>query len=595
MTSVKVITLWQFSGRQLLLGLGLGPAMPSSTIVHHCAPSPHRHYPRHLSGLSFIPLSTSFTIDEEAISPVFPHNLLFKVRPLRIDPCEHRAIAPQRSTRASSIRPAACIDHQGFDQPIIIPDRHASLRFLFPCKSTKFPTRYSPPSPARSLAMADDLDSIVKGTASAPTEKAAQNVTNSTSGVTPASGKPGDPLSHAPSSPSMIYLNLLVLEASLRAQYLELRARRRHHTFFLAILSVWIVGFGYALFLAPREDGRGVGGSVYWGVEMIEKLCFMGGIITAILVWATGIWERGVRWPRRWFAISNRGLRGFNLKLVLVKRPWWVEALATLGFFLTYGLFSHTAGSSYQYVDPAILKEVEKEMDLTGKGHQHIPIILGDEEKAGHEEDLASGGDYVKLLLLAKPFSPTFRENWELYRTEYWERENERRALIQNKLKQRERRLRKETMGWFWWLPWMRLTPVVEKQQQPQQQQQQQHLHPDKAHHRRLSVVDREVKRSRSGSNRRGSFSGPSSRSPTPGLEVREGSSSRRSSNASEKRKKNLSTSGSKSGKRPGVESRSITPEFPSPLARESSVSVMMPKDPAAASNRRGKSSSDPV
>lgn len=434
--------------------------------------------------------------------------------------------------------------------------------------------------------MADVLDSIVKGTASAPTEKAAQNVTTTTSGVTPTSGKPGDPLSHAPSSPSMIYLNLLILEASLRAQYLELRARRRHHTFFLAILSVWVVGFGYALFLAPREDGRGVGGSVYWGVEMIEKLCFMGGIITAVLVWATGIWERGVRWPRRWFAISNRGLRGFNLKLVLVKRPWWVEALATLGFFLTYGLFSHTAGSSYQYVDPAILREVEKEMDLTSKGHQHIPIISGDEEKAGHEEDLASGGDYVKLLLLAKPFSPTFRENWELYRTEYWERENERRALIQSKLKERERRLRKETLGWLWWLPWKRNAPIMEKPQQ---------LHPDKVHHRRLSLVGGEVKRSRSGSIRRGSVSGPSSRSPTPGLETREGNSSRRSSNASEKRKKNLSPSGSKSGKRPGIESRSVTPEVPSPLARESSVSGMTPKDPNATSSRRTKSSSDPA
>lgn len=433
--------------------------------------------------------------------------------------------------------------------------------------------------------MADDLDSIVKGTAAQPTERAAANVAT-TSGVTPTSGKPNDPLSHAPSSPSMIYLNLLVLEASLRAQYLELRARRRHHTFFLAILSLWIVGFGYALFFAPREDGRGLGGSVYWGVEMIEKLCFMGGIITAVLVWATGIWERGVRWPRRWFAISNRGLRAFNLKLVLAKRSWWAETLSTLGFFLTYGLFSNTAASSYQSVDPAIIREVGKEMDLAGKGHQHIPITLGDEEKGGHDEDLAPGGDYVKLLLLAKPFSPTFRENWELYRTEYWERENERRALIQAKIKSRERRLRKEFGGWFWWLPWTRPAPVVEKPQHAQHEKVQ-------VQHRRLSVVEREGKRPRSGSNRRGSISGHSSRSPTPTLE--EGNVSRRSSNASEKRKKALSVSGSKAGKRPGVEPRSVTPEFLSPLARESSVQGMTAKDSSAGSSRRSKASTDPA
>ncbi|CAN8102578.1 unnamed protein product [Discula destructiva] len=437
--------------------------------------------------------------------------------------------------------------------------------------------------------MADELDSIVKGTAPAPTEKAAANVAT-TSGVAPTTGKPNDPLSHAPSSPSMIYLNLLILEASLRAQYLELRARRRHHTFFLAILTVWVVGFGYALFLAPREDGRGVGGSVYWGVEMIEKLCFMGGIITAGLVWATGIWERGVRWPRRWFPISNRGLRAFNLKLVLVKRPWYAETLSTVGFFLTYGLFSHTAASSYQFVDPAIIKEVEKEMDLAGKGHQHLPLVGGDEEKGGHEEDLAPGGDYVKLLLLAKPFSPTFRENWELYRTEYWERENERRASIRAKIKKRQHLLRKEAGGLFWWLPWNKTAPALEKPQAAAAHHEKGHIH-----NRRLSVIEKEVKRTRSSSNRRGSMSGHSSRSPTPTLEgAREGNASRRSSDASHKRKpKTLAPSGSKP-KRPGVESRSVTPEFPSPLA-QSSVSGLTAKETGPASSRRQKAATDPA
>ncbi|ROW04474.1 hypothetical protein VMCG_04977 [Cytospora schulzeri] len=450
--------------------------------------------------------------------------------------------------------------------------------------------------------MADDLDSIVKGTASQPAEKAAESAAHTTGVTTPTSNnnnnnntnigtnstgtKPNDPLIHAPSSPSMIYLNLLILEASLRAQFLELRARRRHHTFFLSILSIWIVGFGYALFFAPREDGRGIGGSVYWGVEMIEKLCFMGGVITAGLVWATGIWERGVRWPRRWLGITNRGVRAFNLKLVLAKRPWWAETLSTIAFFLTYGLFSHTDGS-YQYVEPGILREVEKELDLAGKGHQTLPIASGDEEKAGHEEDLAPGGDYVNLLLLAKPFSPTFRENWELYRTEYWERENERRALVRRKLKEREARRRREALGWLWWFPLLKTPPAAERPH---------HGHHEKghAHHRRLSVIEREGKRPRSMSNRRGSISGHSSRSPTPTLEVREGNVSRRSSDASQKRKKVLTTPVKK---RPGVESRSVTPEYPSPLAKESSVSGMTPTESSSpsANARRGKSTSDPA
>ncbi|KAJ4864928.1 spo7-like protein domain-containing protein [Trichoderma breve] len=300
--------------------------------------------------------------------------------------------------------------------------------------------------------MADDLDSIVKG---APIAEAAASDANANANAKPGSGaspfspstgagKPGDPLHHTPSSPSMIYLNLLILEASMRAQFLELRARKRHHTFFLAILTLWVAFFGYKLYFAPREDGRGVGGSIYWAVEGAQKVCFMGGIITAALVWATGIWDRGIRWPRRWFAISNRGLRGFNCKLVIIRQTWWAEALSTIGFFLTYGLFSHTASSSYRLVEPQLLRQVEKELQLTSDNHPTLVLPPDDDELGGHEEDLAPGGDYVKLLLLPKPFSPTFRENWELYRTEYWERENERRRLLRQKVKEHDRKVAKD-------------------------------------------------------------------------------------------------------------------------------------------------------
>ncbi|KAK5660461.1 hypothetical protein OQA88_13007 [Cercophora sp. LCS_1] len=420
--------------------------------------------------------------------------------------------------------------------------------------------------------MADSLDSIVKG-APLPGRDLSKAETGTSPIASSPMGKTGDPLIHTPSSPSMIYLNLLILEASLRAQYLELRARRRHHTFFLSLLSLWVVGFGYALFLAPREDGSGVGGSVYWMVETTERMCFLGGVMTAMLVWATGIWERGVRWPRRWFAVSNRGLRGFNCKLVVMKRPWWREALATTGWFLTYGLFSNS-GSSYRYVDPALLREVDKELNLTGLNHPTLHITNSDEEKGGHDEDISPGGDYVKLLLLAKPFSPTFRENWELYRAEYWERENERRSLLRKKLKERDQKLRKERGGWFWWLPWRRV--VVEKPQPARTEHEKVH-----SHHPRHSAVLGEHKRTRSNSTRRGSMSlTPGSRSPTPtpGIEVEEGGVSRKAStasNASDKRRKKLAAPGAKGG-RPRVESRSVTPDHPSPLARESSTSSQL-------------------
>lgn len=420
--------------------------------------------------------------------------------------------------------------------------------------------------------MADTLDSIVKG-APLPAAQDLKNVEPQPSGVT-TPAKPGDPLSSTPSSPSMIYLNLLILEASLRAQYLELRARRRHHSFFLLLLSAWTLGFGYALFLAPREDGSGVGGSVYWVVEMAEKVCFMGGVVTAVLVWATGIWDRGVRWPRKWFGVSNRGLRGFNCKLVVIKRHWWTEALSTLGWFLTYGLFSST-GSSYRYVEPSILREVDKELNLSSQGHPTLPILSEDEEKGGHEEDVSPGGDYVKLLLLAKPFSPTFRENWELYRTEYWERENERRGLIRAKLQHRDRKMLKQHGGWFWWLPWRKAAVLARYSRSMHITGDPEKPHPH-VHHPRLAAVVGEHRRARSSSVRRGSMSAASSRSPTPSVEVDEAGVSRKASTASsasdKRRKKAASGSLSKPQRRPTVEARSLTPENPSPLARESSV-----------------------
>lgn len=416
--------------------------------------------------------------------------------------------------------------------------------------------------------MVDSLDSIVKGAPVGPVKNTGHPTpiaTNPSSST--ATGKTGDPLSITPSSPSMIYLNLLILEASLRAQYLELRSRRRHHSFFLILLSLWSIGFGYALFLAPREDGRGVGGSVYWMVDGMERLCFMGGMVTGLLLWVTGVWDRGVRWPRRWFGVSNRGLRGFNCKLVIIKRHWYTEALSTIGWFLTYGLFSDT-GSSYRYVEPAILREMDKELNLTTHSHPTLPILSEDEEKGGHEEDVSPGGDYVKLLLLAKPFSPTFRENWELYRTEYWERENERRALIRAKLKERDRKMQKLHGGWFWWLPWRKVA-VVEKLHPSAHNEKPQH-----SHHPRHAAVVGEHRRN---SSRRGSIS--STRSPTPSIEVDEPSVTRKASsasNASDKRRKKLgSSSGSftKTQKRPSAEGRSLTPDNPSPLARESTIS----------------------
>ncbi|KAL1985604.1 hypothetical protein VTN96DRAFT_7584 [Rasamsonia emersonii] len=302
--------------------------------------------------------------------------------------------------------------------------------------------------------MTSRLDQLVKGApavdAQAPAESLAPLPKSYLQGSSAASeSRPStpDPLSTLPSSPPQIYLNLLILECSLRAQYLALRERRRQNTFFLTLLALWIAYFFYALFLRPREDGRGVGGSVYWMVEMGEKVALMGGIVTGILVWGTGQWERGVRWPRRWLTVANRGLRAMNTKIVVIRGPWWQELLSYLSFIFPWQSLFHSP-NNYHYVE---LSPSERRAN-----RQHHSVYEDDSEAGVIEEDLSPGGDYIRLLLLPKAFSAEFRENWDEYRADYWEKENERRAQLRKKIYERERQLARQEGGWFWWLPFRR-------------------------------------------------------------------------------------------------------------------------------------------
>ncbi|KAF3892944.1 Sporulation/nuclear morphology, Spo7 [Trichophyton interdigitale] len=301
-----------------------------------------------------------------------------------------------------------------------------------------------------------------------------------------------DPLSALPSSPPQIYLNLLIVESALRAQYLALRTRRRQNTFFLLLLALWIAYFTYALFFRPREDGRGLGGSVYWVVETGEKVALTGGVVTAILIWGTGQWERGMRWPRRWLGVTNRGIRGMNAKVVVIPGPWWKELLSYISFIFPYSAF-FPSNTSFHYVEyerpasasaSAAAAAAAAAASAASAAHGDRPASRrrrgssvtslrqppDEENRIGVEEDLAPGGDYIRLLLLPKSFSPAFRKNWDEYRTDYWEKENERRARLRQKIKEFTRQQARANAGWLWWAKWRywkqsypRAIPVISK------------------------------------------------------------------------------------------------------------------------------------
>jgi len=306
-------------------------------------------------------------------------------------------------------------------------------------------------------------------------------------------------LSTLPSSPPQIYLNLLILESSLRAQYLHLVSRRRLNSFFLLLLACWNIFFFYALFIKEREDGTGRGGSVYWVIETSEKLALMGGAMTVLLVWGTGQWERAIRWPRKWLGTTNRGLRPFNLRVVVTRGKLWRETLGHLSFLLPLGMWREAGGSDWHLVE-----------------HENGQVV---------EEDLARGGDHIMLLLLPKSFSPEFRENWEGYRTEYWDKENERRRGLRRKMNTQRRAKAKETGGWKWWTGLWRLT-ARSHHRRPHDLEKHPHGHHSSSRHVSISEKDAHsrpssviLKGRRNGMRSDSTHSRQSSRSSTPHLE----------------------------------------------------------------------------
>ncbi|KAF1954316.1 Spo7-domain-containing protein [Byssothecium circinans] len=433
-----------------------------------------RYYPSPLGPLDEIPAAVSTGREEELQiyvlsggydGPIYEETVKMNSCPLGrsgVGLSENRHHQPTRRLRPFRAEDAGrALNHRQVGPRPRVP-QSASHATLTTTTATTAPVGPKDlPSYTRSMSMTPpSLDQIVKG--SPPPNASLNHVAASAFANPPphdandhltslkSPHPPSDPTALLPSSPPQIYLNLLILEASLRSQYLTLRARRRQNTFVLTLLAMWILFFFYVLWLRPREDGKGIGGSKYWLVDMTQKVCFITGVVTALLFWATGQWERGVRWPRRWIGVANRGLRGMNAKIVVIRGPWWRELTGWLAFILPFrgGLWGgETGGSSYHFINLS----QEKKNDL-GDGRPRHRITEDGKEYA--EEDIASGGDLIKLLLLPKPFTPDFREGWEIYRTEYWERENERRSELRKRVRARRREIAREEGGWLWWTGW---------------------------------------------------------------------------------------------------------------------------------------------
>ena len=410
---------------------------------------------------------------------------------------------------------------------------------------------------------ANKLDQLVKGApppnvSPSQVAQSAKATSNNPSPTAPHPPISSDPRDSLPSSPPQIYLNLLILESSLRLQYLSLRARLRLHLLLLAALSAWILVFTYLLYFRPREDGSGVGGSVYWVLETTYKLAWGGGVVTACLFYATGMYERGVRWPRKFTSTTNRGLRGFNLKIIIVRGSFLRELLGWTGA----GWWGESKRVNFQVLPKDIEASAPKEH---WNGHAARYGLV--------EEDIAPAGDVLKVLLLPKPFSPDFREGWENWRADYWEKENNRRAELRKVVKTRQREVAKSEGGWLWWTGWrgwrnVRLFGGKSRRQ----------IDLEKLALREKPSTERIREKRRRESVLRGeSHSRSSSRSATPGSDA-EGRTLRRSPEEHRRRGSSTSSVGGTTRRPRKLGSQSsrlsatdVLPEAPSPLTKRPS------------------------
>ncbi|KAI5845082.1 Spo7-like protein-domain-containing protein [Morchella snyderi] len=279
----------------------------------------------------------------------------------------------------------------------------------------------------------------------------------------PPPAPPGNPLDYAPNSPNQVYLNLLILEASLRSQYLHHLARRRKFTFFVVLLLAWNAYFLHRIF--------DLGGSPYYYIYHLEWLGLLGGCVTAALYYATGLYEKTIVEPRRFVSTANRGLRGFNVKLVKVpfSTTQWIVWWWNWYTFPTpppprrpHPSSTASRRLSANTTKPRRLsantpRKAAAAMQAAEHSHRHAPSIASsamgrtssqlaphpeeamEDDPTDEIEEYLTGGLHLKLVILPKRFSATFREEWENYRTEYWDKEN----------KSRHKR-RKAVKRWYW-------------------------------------------------------------------------------------------------------------------------------------------------
>lgn len=228
------------------------------------------------------------------------------------------------------------------------------------------------------------------------------------------------------SQTAQIYKNLLILEEALRQQAAQQRKLSAKYSAFLMSMISLVILTGYVWFFMGEGSGEPDGPTdsdipSIWRL-LCQVICCID-TLTIVLYYLSGEYSRTITHPRKFLTTTNRGIRRLNVRLVKVKVKTSDQVLDLIKTVLLGPIVA--------------VKACLVRITLMFPGHMSflagIRDWLIDFEARLKISSSQAGVRGVKLVLNPRVFSTGTREQWELYRNDFWNKETMRRRQILKK------------------------------------------------------------------------------------------------------------------------------------------------------------------
>ncbi|KAG7695333.1 hypothetical protein KL930_003786 [Ogataea haglerorum] len=246
-------------------------------------------------------------------------------------------------------------------------------------------------------------------TPSRPGSRRSSTPQNKRSGSSRSRTRDGAPESGSGSEISQtakIFKNLLILEESLRQQNVEQKLlRRKYFSFFISMIVVLFFS-GYRL-LSTVDSSY---------IRFATQIVFIIDVVTLLLFYLSGEYHRTIVRPRKFVVITNKGLRQLNIRLVKVRVRMYDALLVVLKSCFLIPIRVLKMQTQY-------LSKVVRVSSVAKFRNWLVELEIKLATSNGGVTD-------VKIVLNPRVFSTDIREQWELYRNEFWNKETMRRRRI---------------------------------------------------------------------------------------------------------------------------------------------------------------------